>query len=517
MRNRTLARRAITAIKQGIAFLYRSDFCVDESAPISTPFSSDIGSDLAIVQVDGNIGISGGAMDIPAQATPVWGDLGFFSVDSFTRENGLVALFNLNFGTLDDASLGFLDAQDALNTSYDNIGVAINGTALEARFTSDANSPDIFTLSSSTDYVIALVLRASGRFIYLLDGLDWLLLWVDETDSTATLFLGYANLSSIVALDTMRVRQLSANLFVPSIEIVGSLNEGDGSVSGGDLPFPDGDVVFKFTLGDIGTGQTRLQFRIEDSNNFWHIQFNSVGSLFTLHETVDGSDVVRATDSGFIDDDEFTIVIRGTSITAYLFSDEIWTYASAIKFFRETDWELENLSVGGDINSFQVWKASARNESGLGPEEVKNGTFDSDVDWTKGTGWTIGSGVANCDGTQGGATNLFQALVCTPGKYYQASYTVLNRSAGSVRFINLTGGSFFGVFRAADDTYTEIFVAKGTSIEIQGNTTFVGDIDNVIVEEILFVPDDLGRNFNQSLLGDCVGAGFSSGFSDGFS
>jgi len=46
-------------------------------------------------------------------------------------------------------------------------------------------------------------------------------------------------------------------------------------------------------------------------------------------------------------------------------------------------------------------------------ELVTNGTFDTDTDWTKQTGWTIVGGVASCDGTQAGASYLFQATSYT--------------------------------------------------------------------------------------------------------
>ena len=515
MRNRTLARRAITAIKQGIAFLYRSDFCVDEAAPIDTPFSSDIGSDLTIVQVDGNIGLSGGAMDIPAQGTPVSGDLGFFSVDSFTRENGLVALFSLNFGTLDDAALGFLDAQDALIASYDNIGVSINGTALEARFTSDANSPDIFTLSSSTDYVIALVLRASGRFIYLLDGTNWLLLWPDEEDSTATLFLGYANLSSVVALDTVRVRQLSTILFVPDVELIGALLTGDGSVSGGDPAFSDGDSVILMTLSEAPTGGNLVNFNVRhrDVTQFWQLRISA--TAYTLEE--DGS-TTRATGSATpTATDILVFKLFDDTITLYVNNVEDLTYASAILSPREADWSVEYTGGDGELSDVDQWKAYARNEADLDSELVINGDFSTDTDWIKGTGWSIAAGVASCDGTQAGNSNLDASVnPLTAGTLYEVSFTLSNRVSGNIRLRIGTGNAQDSETVNATYTYQVRAVTDGL-LRLIANASFVGDIDNVTAKEILFTLDDLGKNLNQSLLGDCVGAGFSSGFSDGFS
>ena len=43
-----------------------------------------------------------------------------------------------------------------------------------------------------------------------------------------------------------------------------------------------------------------------------------------------------------------------------------------------------------------------------GAELVTNGDFATDTDWSKGTGWTISGGTANCDGSQTSGTQLTQ-------------------------------------------------------------------------------------------------------------
>ena len=51
----------------------------------------------------------------------------------------------------------------------------------------------------------------------------------------------------------------------------------------------------------------------------------------------------------------------------------------------------------------------------FGNNLVTNGTFDTDSDWVKGTGWTISNGVASSDGSQTSNSNLYQT-VYTVGK-----------------------------------------------------------------------------------------------------
>ena len=113
-----------------------------------------------------------------------------------------------------------------------------------------------------------------------------------------------------------------------------------------------------------------------------------------------------------------------------------------------------------------------------------NGTFDADTDWTKGDGWTIAAGVAHCDGSQGDWTNLYQDAGIIAGKVYITKYTLSNHSGSSVR-INV-GASNPGTWRHANGTYIEsIFTLPGSNsnVYLTGMTSFIGDIDNVVVLE----------------------------------
>jgi hypothetical protein len=115
----------------------------------------------------------------------------------------------------------------------------------------------------------------------------------------------------------------------------------------------------------------------------------------------------------------------------------------------------------------------------IGDELVTNGTFDTDSDWTKGTGWTIAAGVAT---QSGGNTTLQQSGILVTGALYVVTFTVAAISAGSVRVY--LGGNY-GTYRNATGTFSETIVCGGTgTFFIQGNPSFVGSIDNVSVREI---------------------------------
>ena len=109
---------------------------------------------------------------------------------------------------------------------------------------------------------------------------------------------------------------------------------------------------------------------------------------------------------------------------------------------------------------------------------VTNGTFDTDTDWTKGTGWTISGGKARAVATTG---NLTQAGVTTGaiGVSYEVTYTISDYGAGTVR---LKVGAGSGTLRSGDGTYTEIIETTSTNSNLwfDGVGAFTGNIDNVI-------------------------------------
>jgi hypothetical protein len=124
-------------------------------------------------------------------------------------------------------------------------------------------------------------------------------------------------------------------------------------------------------------------------------------------------------------------------------------------------------------------------------ELVTNGTFATDSNWTKGTGWSIGSGVASSDGTQTGNSEIYQSVSFAAGKRYRLSYEVAAFTSGQVRFLLGSGGTG-GTWRSATGTYVEEFVADSAStsnLHIQANSTFVGSVDNVSFKAIGCVSD----------------------------
>jgi len=117
-----------------------------------------------------------------------------------------------------------------------------------------------------------------------------------------------------------------------------------------------------------------------------------------------------------------------------------------------------------------------------GIELVTNGSFANDTSWTKGTGWTISGGAANCDGSQTSTSDLYQSITLTSGESYKVVYTVSDRTAGTVT--PMVGGTA-GTAVSANGTYRETIVAGSDGkITFRADADFTGKIDDVSVQKI---------------------------------
>jgi hypothetical protein len=117
---------------------------------------------------------------------------------------------------------------------------------------------------------------------------------------------------------------------------------------------------------------------------------------------------------------------------------------------------------------------------------VTNGDFSNgSTDWTLGTGWSIGTDKAICDGTQTSGTQLSQNGTYTINKTYKITYTV-EVTSGSVD-VRLQGGgtTVVGNVRTTSGTYTDYLLSTGnTSFRVRGNSDFIGSVTNISAIEV---------------------------------
>lgn len=94
---------------------------------------------------------------------------------------------------------------------------------------------------------------------------------------------------------------------------------------------------------------------------------------------------------------------------------------------------------------------------GYGSELVTNGTFDTDSDWTKNTGWTISGGVASSSGSNNYA-GIGQVKSLTVGKVYSLTFTISSYTSG---LLKAGVGNTVGIGYSSTGTFTETFCIQG--------------------------------------------------------
>jgi len=160
---------------------------------------------------------------------------------------------------------------------------------------------------------------------------------------------------------------------------------------------------------------------------------------------------------------------------------------------------------------------------GYGPELVTNGGFDSDSDWTKGTGISISSGVATFSSAAFGESLTQSSLGLTVGKTYVITLQVSNYSAGYVALRwpeDLTSDSTKRI--QSNGSFTFILTAASDILSFKTLSTATLSIDSVSVREmpvLKWAPHNLltySEDFSQSnwLKQSGSNIGFESGYSD---
>ena len=266
------------------------------------------------------------------------------------------------------------------------------------------------------------------------------------------------------------------------------------------LYLADGDVVYQIDNTD-GHYDTVLTL-----NQWHHIVATNDGSTSTIY--VNGVSVETADTSGETINVSGSAVQRigarsHTSPDNYFNGNisEVALYSSALTANqvktiyngREPYNHKEGVASGnltswyrmgdGTLDTYAVICNEKNNT--LGTDVVVNGTFDSDSNWTKGTGWTIGSGTADCDGSQSGNTALSQTYSSgfTSGKEYQVQFTITDYTAGSIN-PHITGASSGNVNGNRTKTSVITATSSNNDIVMYANADFDAKIDNITIREI---------------------------------
>jgi hypothetical protein len=114
---------------------------------------------------------------------------------------------------------------------------------------------------------------------------------------------------------------------------------------------------------------------------------------------------------------------------------------------------------------------------------------DPNAAWTRGTGTTISSGVANITaGSSGGSALSQTGGIFVSGKRFKVTFTISNYSSGSIAVSNISPTTY----RSANGTYTLDAIGAGGDFLFFSNG-FVGSVDNISVIEVTNSDMDVTR------------------------
>ena len=161
---------------------------------------------------------------------------------------------------------------------------------------------------------------------------------------------------------------------------------------------------------------------------------------------------------------------------------------------NQEEWKLRNVS-GNTAELTTVWNTTSLDTSGYGAAETTGGTCAREIthtNWTSGDGWNAhvnGAGVMLdkhfCDGTQGASTRIYQDPGAVDDKPNKVTFTISDWVSGTI-IVGL-GGDLSDAITVANGTYSVYLYADGITdrLSIYGSSTFIGAIDDVIVQEVL--------------------------------
>lgn len=167
-----------------------------------------------------------------------------------------------------------------------------------------------------------------------------------------------------------------------------------------------------------------------------------------------------------------TLVTTQTGIVGTSFTFDVTT---------DADYRVELEAIRGGLVSSQKHAHILTCE---GANKVANGGMDADITWTKGTGWTIGAGVAAK--AAGTASNLSQACTLVAGGIYRIDFIVTAYTAGTIKPAFLGGTTVNGTARSSAATFTEELTALSGNVTFAmvADAAFAGSIDQVAVRRV---------------------------------
>ena len=149
------------------------------------------------------------------------------------------------------------------------------------------------------------------------------------------------------------------------------------------------------------------------------------------------------------------------------------------------DFDSADLMPEADPDDDGVWEVPANvvlngDYEELGSEEVTNGDFSTDSDWSKGDGWSISGGKAVA--VVGTSSRLEQSISGLSGKYCKVNFTISDYGGSGSVYIDF--GSTNSSLINTNGEHTVYGAFDQNKFEIFKGGAFSGSIDNVSIKQV---------------------------------
>lgn len=405
----SLTNQSVPGIGGGVApitYLLRDDFTDTAAAPIGATRDATPGPGTMNITDTAGTRVSVGSGTLSIVGNGGWNQAGFWYTPVITRDSGVVARVKIASGAGSGAGMMMFTTNGNANFSgYNNVGIRTNQAgAFNARRTTDGTSPQISVPSRliGSWYV---VLRGAGRYILHDpdDGNDVVLLWWDDWDSTASLYMGATHFSTGYQLDFADLAVPDAAYFnIGSLAIAsdsfgradGSLGNTDGAghaeASGGSgvtwtaqagtwgvssnkaqasalasgvavatVPSSTEDVLIECDLVR-SAGEVGVVARWEDSNNYLRAYHD--GTNCVLQEVVAGTPTTRITAAAtYAANASIKLHLRGQRSMLYYNDLYISTSGTLTSSVSGTDHGLYTTDTGNTHDNLIVFGSNGYN------------------------------------------------------------------------------------------------------------------------------------------------------------
>lgn len=160
--------------------------------------------------------------------------------------------------------------------------------------------------------------------------------------------------------------------------------------------------------------------------------------------------------------------------------------ATATGLASGTTYYAHFVQVDAAENTSAVASGDGFTTLSLGSELVTNGTFDTDTNWNKGSGWTIsgGKGVAT---SVPSFADIDQFVAIVNGTQYFVSIDVVVTTGTASLYMGGSGNGSVRIALNSTGTFTSTLTATAvTAVLVRAeNGGFTGTIDNISIKEIL--------------------------------